>query len=93
MNLRDYLAQQQKLVDAELDRLVPREEVAPALEMDGAAIEVLDVTDGVVRVRLAGGCSTCPSTIYALMMGIEQELRRRVPGVEYLVISPPGDPR
>src|SRR4051794_7910111 len=30
MNLRDYLAQQQKLVDAELDRLVPREEVAPA---------------------------------------------------------------
>ena len=30
MNLRDYLAQQQKLVDAELDRLVPAETVEPA---------------------------------------------------------------
>src|SRR4051794_9629156 len=29
MNLRDYLAQQQKLVDAELDRLVPPEATAP----------------------------------------------------------------
>jgi geranylgeranyl diphosphate synthase, type II len=30
MNLRDYLAQQQRLVDAELDRLVPPETAAPA---------------------------------------------------------------
>jgi geranylgeranyl diphosphate synthase, type II len=30
MNLREHLAQQQKLVDAELDRLVPRETVEPA---------------------------------------------------------------
>jgi len=29
MNLRDYLAQQQRLVDAELDRLVPPETAAP----------------------------------------------------------------
>jgi geranylgeranyl diphosphate synthase type II len=29
MNLRDYLAQQQQLVDAELDRLVPPEKTAP----------------------------------------------------------------
>jgi Fe-S cluster biogenesis protein NfuA len=67
---------------------VVRDEVAPALEMDGAAIEVLDVSDGVVRVRLAGGCTGCPTTIYALMMGIEEELRRRVPEVEYLEIAP-----
>ena len=29
MNLRDYLAQQQKLVDAQLDRLVPPETQPP----------------------------------------------------------------
>src|SRR3982074_3761329 len=29
MNLREYLAQQQKLVDAELDRLVPPENAPP----------------------------------------------------------------
>jgi Fe-S cluster biogenesis protein NfuA len=60
------------------------EEVGPALQMDGAEIEVLEVTDGVARVRLHGTCSGCPSTIMAVIMGIEQELRKRVPEVEYL---------
>lgn len=63
-------------------------EVGPALEMDGTAIEVLDVTDGVVRVRLGGVCGNCPSSIMAAIMGIEQELRRHVPEVEYLEAVP-----
>jgi Fe-S cluster biogenesis protein NfuA len=64
------------------------EEVAPALAMDGAGLEVLDVADGVVRLRLGGTCSGCPSTVMAAIMGIEQELRRRVPEVEYLEAVP-----
>jgi Fe-S cluster biogenesis protein NfuA len=63
-------------------------EVGPALEMDGTAIEVLDVTDGVVRLRLTGVCGTCPSSIMAAIMGIEQELRQRLPEVEYLEAVP-----
>jgi Fe-S cluster biogenesis protein NfuA len=64
------------------------EEVGPALEMDGTAIEVLDVTDGVVRVRLGGVCGGCPSSIMTVVMGIEQELRRRIPEVDYLEAVP-----
>ena len=64
------------------------EEIGPALEMDGTAIEVLDVTDGVVRLRLTGVCGSCPSSIMAAVMGIEQELRRRLPEVEYLEAVP-----
>jgi Fe-S cluster biogenesis protein NfuA len=60
------------------------EEVAPALQMDGGDIELLDVAGGVARVRLLGVCNGCPSTIMAVMMGIEEELRRRVPEVEYI---------
>jgi Fe-S cluster biogenesis protein NfuA len=60
------------------------EEVGPALEMDGTGLEVLDVTDGVVRLRLGGVCSGCPAAIMAVITGLEQELRRRVPEVEYL---------
>jgi Fe-S cluster biogenesis protein NfuA len=60
------------------------EEVGPALAMDGTGFEVIDVSDGVVRLRLHGTCSACPSTIMAVIMGIEQELRQRVPEVEYL---------
>jgi Fe-S cluster biogenesis protein NfuA len=73
---------------AERVRKVLAEEVGPTLDMDGTAIEVLDVTEGVARVRLAGVCSGCPSTLMAVIMGIEQELRRRVPEVEYLEAVP-----
>lgn len=64
------------------------EHVGPALEMDGTAIEVLDVTDGVARVRLGGVCGNCPSSIMAAVMGLEQELRRHVPEIEYLEAVP-----
>jgi Fe-S cluster biogenesis protein NfuA len=67
---------------------VVAEEVLPALAMDGAGVEVLDVEAGVVRVRLSGTCGSCPATVRAVIMGIEEELRQRVPEVEYLEAVP-----
>jgi Fe-S cluster biogenesis protein NfuA len=61
-------------------------EVAPALEMDGTHLEVLDVIESVVRLRLDGMCSRCPGTIMAVVHGLEEELRKRVPGVEYIEV-------
>ena len=66
---------------------VLREEVAPALQLDGDAIEVGDVSGGVVQVRLGGLCAGCPSTVMVVVMELEQELRRRLPEVEYLEIK------
>ena len=67
---------------------VLRSEVAPALEMDGATLEVLDVDRGCVRVRLNGACAACPATVMFLVRGMEEELRKRVPEVEYLEAVP-----
>ncbi len=64
------------------------QEIGPALDMDGTRLEVVEVSDGVARVRLNGVCGNCPSTIMAVVMGIEQELRRLVPEVEYLEALP-----
>jgi len=64
------------------------EEVLPALQMDGGGVELLAVEDGVVRVRLTGTCSGCPSTIQAVILGLEDELRRRFPEVAYLEAVP-----
>ena len=64
------------------------ERVAPTLEMDGTAIEVLDVCDGVARVRLGGSVGCCPSSIMTLIMGMEEELRKHVPEVAYLEAVP-----
>jgi Fe-S cluster biogenesis protein NfuA len=62
--------------------------VAPALELDGAAIEVVEVTDGIVSVRLTGACSGCPATIMTILTGLEAELRKHVPEVEFLEAVP-----
>lgn len=68
--------------------LVLGSEVAAVLQLDGGEFEVLDVSDGVVRVRLGGVCSSCPSVLMTVIHGLEQELRRRVPEVEYLEAVP-----
>lgn len=64
------------------------EEVIPALQMDGGSVEVLGIDAGVVQVRLLGTCGGCPSTIGAVLMGLEEELRSRVPEIEYLEAVP-----
>ncbi len=78
-------------MSSDLKAIVERvlaEEVAPALQMDGTAIEVVAVDGGVVQVRFTGACGACPSSVMTLVMGVEQELRRRVPDVEYLEAVP-----
>ena len=67
---------------------VIRAEVAPSLELDGASIEVLDVDQGCVRVRLNGACAGCPATVMFVIRGMEEELRRHIPEIEYLEAVP-----
>jgi Fe-S cluster biogenesis protein NfuA len=67
---------------------VMKEQVRPMLHMEGGHIEVLDIHDGVLRVRLHGTCSGCPSTVLAVIMEIEQQLRKHVPEVAYLEALP-----
>jgi Fe-S cluster biogenesis protein NfuA len=62
--------------------------VGPALEMDGTMLEVLDVSDGVARIRLGGVCGNCPSSIMLVINGIEEELRKHVPEVAYIEAVP-----
>ena len=63
-------------------------DVLPALQMDGTQMEVVEVADGVVRLRWNNACGGCPTTIMAVIVGVEQELRKRVPEVEYIELSP-----
>jgi Fe-S cluster biogenesis protein NfuA len=62
--------------------------VGPALEIDGTMLEVLDVSDGVARIRLGGVCGNCPSSIMLVINGIEVELRKHVPEVAYIEAVP-----
>ena len=57
-------------------------DVRPALQADGGDIELVDVVDGVVQVRLRGACAGCPMSQLTLTNGVERHLKNVVPGVE-----------
>ena len=59
--------------------------IRPALMADGGNIELVDVKDGVVTVRLTGACSGCPMSTMTLRMGVERILREEVPEIKELV--------
>lgn len=67
---------------------VIREHVAPALELDGTAIEVVAVTDGIASVRFGASCASCPGGIAVLLPWMEQELRKHLPEVEFIEAVP-----
>lgn len=60
--------------------------IRPAVQADGGDIELVDVSEvGVVQVRFHGACDGCPSASMTLQMGIESNLRQRVPEVTQVI--------
>lgn len=57
-------------------------QVRPALQSDGGDIELVDVEDGIVKVRLVGACAHCPSSAMTLYQGVEKMLMDLVPEVK-----------
>ena len=55
--------------------------IRPALQADGGDVELVDVVDGVVQLRLVGACHGCPHAMQTLHHGIERYLKERVPEV------------
>ncbi|BAM46975.1 NifU family protein [Amphibacillus xylanus] len=53
----------------------------PFLLRDGGDVELVEVNDGIVRLRLLGACGSCPSSMITLKAGIERALVSAVPGV------------
>ncbi|RLB05530.1 MAG: NifU family protein [Deltaproteobacteria bacterium] len=56
--------------------------IRPSLQADGGDIELLDVDDGVVKVKLTGACAGCPMSTMTLKMGVERILKEQIPGVK-----------
>ena len=62
---------------------VLKEEVVPMLSTHGGGVELVDVTEeGVVKVKLTGGCCGCPSAQMTLADVIEQAIKAKVPQVK-----------
>ncbi len=66
-------------IEAALDK------IRPALRADGGDVELVDVEDGVVKVKLTGACGGCPMATMTLKMGVEKVVKEEVPEVKELV--------
>ncbi|MBA4542085.1 MULTISPECIES: NifU family protein [Thermoactinomyces] len=65
----------QERVQEVLDKL------RPYIQRDGGDVELVEVEDGIVRVRLLGACGSCPSSTITLKAGIERALMEEIPEV------------
>ena len=61
------------------------ETLRPMLMQDGGNVELVDIDDGVVKVRLVGSCSSCSSSTMTLKMGIERKLKEMIPEISEVV--------
>ncbi len=61
--------------------------IRPALQADGGDVELLEVKEGVVTVRLTGACGGCPMATMTLRNGIERILKEDVPEIKEVVAA------
>ncbi len=60
-------------------------QIRPALQADGGDVELVDVNEGVVKLRLTGACSGCPMATMTLRHGIERVLKEHIPEIREVI--------
>lgn len=80
MNAEDTTQNSPASLFERVERVLGR--IRPAVQSDGGDLELVEVThEGVARIRLHGACVGCPSSTMTLQMGIERNIREKVPEV------------
>lgn len=57
--------------------------IRPYLEADGGNVSLLEITDDmVVKLELHGACKNCSMSMMTMKAGIEETIKRTVPGIK-----------
>ena len=67
-------------IEAKIQELLDKE-IRPAVAQDGGDIIFYGYKDGVVTLHLQGACSSCPSAIMTLKVGVENYLKQAIPEI------------
>jgi len=78
-------------IDEQIEVEEALDEIRPYIESHGGGIEVLDVQDGVVHVRMHGSCNGCAASAMTLRRGVEEKLRERIEGFKEVVAHAPEE--
>jgi Fe-S cluster biogenesis protein NfuA len=57
-------------------------EIKPQIQADGGDIDLVDIENGIVKVRLRGSCVGCPMSALTLKAGVERIIKSKVPEVK-----------
>jgi Fe-S cluster biogenesis protein NfuA len=57
-------------------------EVRPILQADGGDIQLVEVKNHTVKVKLQGTCASCPMSQMTLQMGVEKAIKEKVPSIK-----------
>ena len=60
-------------------------EIRPAVARDGGDIIFYGYENGVVKLHLQGSCSSCPSSVMTLKVGIESRLKMAFPEIKEVI--------
>ncbi len=58
------------------------DKIRPSLQADGGDVELIDVADGIVTVKLQGACAGCPMSQMTLKNGIERLVKQEIPEIK-----------
>lgn len=62
-------------------------EINPQLALHQGGCELVDVDDGVVTLKMFGGCAGCPSSTITLFNGIVPILKDHFPDIKDVVLE------
>lgn len=80
VNEQDEIVAEEDTETVKKIKTILEEYIRPAVEQDGGAITYHSFKEGVVKVKLQGSCSGCPSSMVTLKAGIENLFTRMMPG-------------
>jgi Fe-S cluster biogenesis protein NfuA len=80
----DYKRKQEgELVRAKVEEILNN--IRPSLQADGGDVELVDVKEGVVSLKLTGACAGCPMSAMTLKNGIERTLKQEIPDLKEVI--------
>jgi Fe-S cluster biogenesis protein NfuA len=75
--------QEGELVRAKVEEILKN--IRPSLQADGGDVELVDVKEGVVSLKLTGACAGCPMSAMTLKNGIERTLKQEIPDIKEVI--------
>jgi Fe-S cluster biogenesis protein NfuA len=82
-DLTDFIYRKEKNMKERVEAVIQK--IRPMLQADGGDVELVEVVDNIVKVRLTGACKGCPMSQMTLKNGIERLMMQEIPEIKSVV--------